>query len=68
MSRPISAMMACAEMMPQPVISSSRATAGSTAASGPFPAPGPVAPSASTPQAAGIWAISSLARADSWSI
>ena len=62
-SRPISAMTAWAAMIPQPVISSSRATAGSTAASGSLPASGPVVPLASMPQAAGIWAISSLARA-----
>ena len=46
-------------MTPQPVISSSRATAGSTGAPGPVPACGPVLPSASMPQAAGIAAISS---------
>ena len=45
-----------------------RATAGSTGASGPVPAPGPVVPSASMPCAAGIAAISSLTRAVSWSI
>ena len=44
------------------------ATAGSTGAPGPVPTPGPVVPSASTPCAAGIASISSLTRADSWSI
>ena len=68
MSRPISAMMAWAAMTPQPVISSSRATAGSTGAPGPVPAPGPVVPSASMPCAAGIEAISSVTRAVSASI
>jgi hypothetical protein len=53
-------MIAAAAVIPQPVISSSLATAGRTAASGPRPASGPVVPSASTPQAAGIWAMSSL--------
>jgi hypothetical protein len=45
-------MMAWAATVPQPVISSSRATAGSTAASGAVPASGPVLPSASMPCAA----------------
>ncbi len=59
-SRPISAMTAWAAMMPQPVMASSCATADSTGESGLAPASGPVVPSASTPQAAGIWLISSL--------
>ncbi|MGD0377608.1 MAG: hypothetical protein ABSB01_23875 [Streptosporangiaceae bacterium] len=41
---------------------SSRATAGSTGAPGLRPAPGPVTPSASTPHAPGIAAISSATR------
>ena len=57
---PDSAMMAWAAMTPQPVISSSRAIAGSTGEPGLVPAPGPVTPPASTPQAAGICAIRSL--------
>ena len=58
-SRPISAMTAWAAMTPQPVMASSCATADSTGESGLVPACGPVVPSASTPQAAGIWLISS---------
>ena len=52
-------MMAWAAMMPQPVMASSCAMAGSTGACGLVPACGPVVPSASVPQAAGIWLISS---------
>jgi hypothetical protein len=63
MSSPISAMIAWASSGPIPVISSSRAAAGSTAAPGPVPADGPVLPSASTPRAAGIAASSSPIRA-----
>jgi len=62
MSSPISAMMTWAVPGPMPLTSSSRATAGSTTASGPLPAPGPVVPSASTPCAAGIAASSSSMR------
>src|SRR5260370_1382879 len=65
MSRPISAMMARARSGLMPGISASRATAGSTAASGPAPAFGPVVPSPFTPQAAGIAAASPAAPADS---
>ena len=66
MSWPISAMIAWAAMTPQPVISSSLITAGSTGAPGPLP--GPVVPSAPVPCAAGVAAISSVMRAVSWSI
>jgi hypothetical protein len=48
-----------------PGISVSLATTGCTAASGPVPASGLVVASLSTPQAAGIAAVSSAARADS---
>ena len=51
-------MTARAAMTPQPVTASSWAAAGSTGESGRVPASGPVLPSASTPQAAGIWLIS----------
>jgi len=68
MSRPISAMMAWAPSRPMPVISSRRSMAGSTAASAPRPALGPVVPSASAPWAAGMAAISSSMRVVSRSI
>jgi hypothetical protein len=68
MSRPVSAMMARARPGLMPGISASRATAFSAGSSGPVPAPGPVVPSASMPQAAGIAAASSAARAPSWAI
>ena len=45
MSRPVSAMMERARSSLTPGISASRATAFSTGASGPVPAPGPVVPS-----------------------
>jgi len=59
-------MMAWVATVPQPVISSSRATTGS--APGAVAAPGPVVPSAPVPCAAGIASISSLTRADSWPV
>lgn len=68
MSRPVSAMMARARSSLMPGISASRATAFSTGASGPVPASGPVVPSALMPQAPGIAAASSAARAPSWAI
>ncbi|MGO8979793.1 MAG: hypothetical protein ACLQER_10940 [Streptosporangiaceae bacterium] len=55
-------MITWAAAAPMPVTSSRRATAGSTGAPGPRLAPGPVTPSASTPHAPGIAAISSPAR------
>src|SRR6266568_1559319 len=63
MCRPISAMSAWALSRPMPVTSSRRFTAGSTGAAGPVPAWGPVVPSAFTPWAAGMAAISSSIRA-----
>src|SRR5690348_14041922 len=68
MSRPTSAMIERARFSLTPGISASRATAGSTGASGAVPAPGPAVPSPSAPQAAGIAAVSSAARAVSWAI
>ena len=62
MCRPVSAMIVWAASRPMPVTSSRRPTAGSTGAPSPFPAVGPVVPSASTPWAAGIAAISSSIR------
>ena len=63
MSRPVSAMIERASSALTPGISASRWAAGSTAASVPVPALGPVLPSASTPQAARIWARCSSIRA-----
>src|SRR6266568_4148911 len=63
MCRPISAMSAWALSRPMPVTSSRRFTAGSTGAAGPVPAWGPVVPSAFTPWAAGMAAISSSIQA-----
>jgi hypothetical protein len=51
-----------------PGIPASRWTAGRAAASGLVPASGPVVPSASTPQAAGIAATAAVIRAFSWVI
>ena len=68
MSRPISAMMDRARFSLTPGISASRATAFSTGAPAVAPACGPVVPSGSTPQAAGIAAVSSAARAPSSAI
>ena len=65
MSRPISAISPAAVCRLTPGISSSRAAAGSTAASSPSPASGPVVPSASMPQAAGIaarWSVTCCSR------
>jgi hypothetical protein len=62
MSRPVSEMMEAASSALMPVASSSRAMAGRAMASGPVPAPGPVAPSASMPQAARMEASCSHAR------
>ena len=68
MSRPVSAMTARARFSLTPGIWASRATAFSAGASAVAPACGPVVPSGFTPQAAGIAAVSSAARAPSAAI
>jgi hypothetical protein len=68
MSRPVSAMMDRARSSLIPGTCASRCTTGSTGSAGAVPASGPVAPSAFTPQAAGIAAAASAIRVVSLAI